>query len=125
MKETDKKLNLLLIEDNPGDVRIIEEVMRDLHEFKLSDVNCLSSAFEYLSNNKTDIVLLDLGLPDSQGLDTVRKIVSQIPLIPVIVLTGFKDDGLALNAIKIGAQDYLIKGKIDSDMLQRSIHHSI
>jgi len=125
MKETDKKLNLLLIEDNPGDVRILREVLRDLPEIKLYNVICLSDAIEYLSKNKTDLVLLDLGLPDSQGLDTVRKISSQIPMVPVIVLTGLNDDTLALQAIKVGAQDYLIKGKIDPELLQRSIHYSI
>jgi len=118
-------LDLLLIEDNPGDVRIIRELLHDQPECKLFDVNSISSAFAYLDKNKTDLVLLDLGLPDSQGLDTVRKVVSQIPLIPVIVLTGFNDNELALASIKIGAQDYLIKGKIDADMFQRSIHHSI
>lgn len=125
MNKITDKLDLLLIEDNPGDVRIIQELLHDLPEFKLFDVNSISSAFEYLDKNKTDLVLLDLGLPDSQGLDTVRKVVSQIPLMPVIVLTGFQDNEMALDSIKVGAQDYLIKGKIDADMLQRSIHHSI
>ncbi|MCX6249161.1 MAG: ATP-binding protein [Bacteroidetes bacterium] len=119
------KLNLLLIEDNPGDVRIIEEMVLDLPEMKLFNVNCISFAFEYLDKNKTDLVLLDLGLPDSQGLDTVRRVVLQIPSIPVVVFTGHKDDELALASIKIGAQDYLIKGKIDTDMFARSIHYSI
>ena len=124
-KETDKKLYLLLIEDNPGDVRIIEEVLRDLSEFKLSNVICLSDAFKYLDKNKTDLVLLDLGLPDSQGVDTFKKIVSYLPLIPIIVLTGLSDNDLALELIKTGAQDFLTKGKIDPELFQRSIHYSI
>ncbi len=125
MNKITDKLDLLLIEDNPGDVRIIQELLHDLPECKLFDVNSISFAFEYLDKNKTDLVLLDLGLPDSQGLDTVRKIVSQIPLIPVIILTGLNDNELALDSIKAGAQDYLTKGNIDPDMLVRSIRHSI
>jgi DNA-binding NtrC family response regulator len=125
MNEIEVKLNILLIEDNIGDVRLIQEMLRDIPEFRLIDVNCLAAAFDYLDKNKTDIVLLDLGLPDSQGLETVTKVVTQMPLLPVIVLTGLKDDVIALKSIKVGAQDYLTKGKIEPDMLLRSIHYSM
>jgi len=124
-KKTTGKLNLLLIEDNPDDVRIIQEMLHDLPEFKLFNVNCVSSAIEYLNKNKTDLVLLDPGLPGTQGLDTVKMVVLHVPFLPVIVLTSIKDNELALDSIKIGAQDYLVKGRIDTDQLARSLYHSI
>ncbi len=125
MESTYKKLNLLLIEDNIGDVRLIQEMLREIPEFRLINTGSLSSAFEYLNKNKTDIVLLDLGLPDSQGLDTVIKVVSKMPLLAIIVLTGLKDDEMALKSLNVGAQDYLVKGKIDPYLLRRSIHYSM
>ena len=125
MESTHQKLNLLLIEDNIGDVRLIQEMLREIPEFRLINIGSLASAFEYLNKNKTDIVLLDLGLPDSQGLDTVIKVVSKMPLLAIIVLTGLKDDEMALKSLKVGAQDYLVKGKIDPDLLRRSIHYSM
>ena len=120
-----EKSDLLLIEDNPGDVRIVRELLRDLGELGFCHVSRLSSAIDHLRKNRIDIVLLDMGLPDSQGLDTIRRIVAEIPLIPVIVLTGMKDDGLALESIKAGAQDYLVKGFIDAELLRRSIQYSV
>jgi len=125
MNKITDKLDLLLIEDNPGDVRIIRELLRDLLEFKLFTVSCLVAAIDFMDKKKTDIVLLDPGLPDSMGLDSVKKVISKFPLKPVIVLTGFNDNELAIESIKVGAQDYLFKDKIDPDLLQRSIHYSI
>jgi signal transduction histidine kinase len=125
MNRTDSKLNILLVEDNAGDVRIIEEMIRDNAALDMICTDCLHSAVKLLNQDNIDVILLDLSLPDSFGLDTVNRIVALKPLLPVIILTGTKDDILAKNAIKKGAQDYLVKGQIDSVLLSRSIFYSI
>lgn len=120
-------IKILLIEDNPGDVRLIREMLSDAELFNcvLECTARLSSGLEYLAGKPADIVLLDLGLPDSQGLDTLAKVCSQVPGIPVVVLTGMDDEGLALEAVRQGAQDYLLKGAINGRALWRVITYAI
>jgi len=128
----DNKIRVLLIEDNPGDARLIQEELSDSlpfcyenTQFLLLHANRLSQGLECLSNERLDIILLDLGLPDSLGLDTFTKLYEYSPQVPIIVLTGFDDEKLAVKAVGDGAQDYLVKGKIDKNLLTRSIFHAI
>src|SRR6185503_4886001 len=119
--------NVLLIEDNPGDVRLIEEMVREDADapFSLVNVDRLSRALEHLSNGETALVLLDLSLPDSYGLETFSRVYAHSPTVPIIVLTGNDDQTIALSAVKSGAQDYLVKGRLDRELLLRSMHYSI
>jgi diguanylate cyclase (GGDEF)-like protein len=118
---------VLLIEDNPGDARLIELMLAEDPDtpFRLSCVDRLSRGLEILSAEKPELVLLDLSLPDSHGLDTFDKVFAHSPKIPIIVLTGNDDQMIALSAVKTGAQDYLIKGKLDRELLVRAIQYSI
>jgi len=120
-------IRILLIEDNPGDMRLIKEMLSDAELFNcvLECTTRLSTAIAYLAGQAADIILLDLGLPDSQGLDSLAKLCAQIPGIPVVVLTGLDDEGLALEAVRQGAQDYLVKGAINGRALWRVINYAI
>jgi len=118
---------VLLIEDNPGDVRLIREMLSQGEDglFQLDCVGRLSQGLEYLSTRSTGVVLLDLSLPDSYGFDTFLKVYAHSPKVPIIVLTGHDDQTVALSAVKTGAQDYLVKGKLDRELLLRSMQYSI
>jgi diguanylate cyclase (GGDEF)-like protein len=118
---------VLLIEDNPGDVRLIREMLSEGEDalFELDCVGRLSQGLEYLSTRSTGVVLLDLSLPDSCGFDTFLKVYAHSPKVPIIVLTGHDDRTVALSAVKTGAQDYLVKGKLDRELLLRSMQYSI
>jgi diguanylate cyclase (GGDEF)-like protein len=118
---------VLLIEDNPGDARLIKEMLaeRPGAPFELKSVDRLSRGLESLAAEQPGLVLLDLSLPDSQGLETFAKVYAHSPKTPIIVLTGNDDHALALSAVKTGAQDYLVKGKIDRELLLRAMQYSI
>jgi len=103
------KLSVLLIEDNDADVRLVREVLRNVPEIELHAVNRLALGVDHLASHPTDIVLLDLGLPDSEGLDSLQAMVQAAPHLPVIVITGQEDETVAQTAIRRGAQDYVIK----------------
>jgi len=122
-----KILRILLIEDNPGDVRLIKEMLSEskMATFDVETADRLSSGLELIANNRFDVILLDLGLPDSQGLSTLTKLSEIKPEAPVIVLTGFKDESVGVQAVKEGAQDYLIKGQVDNNLLAHSIKYAI
>lgn len=121
------RIALLLIEDNPGDIRLIQEYLTEARGFQLSlDVaNSLSAGYECLTAQKIDVILLDLSLPDSSGLDTLLRVQAAAPNKPVVVLTGFLDDELGLEAVSRGAQDYLVKGQVDGSLILRSIRYAI
>lgn len=121
-----EQTRLLVIEDNPGDVRLIEEMLSDSSpgEFTLEHAGLLSLGIERLEAGDIDAVLVDLGLPDSQGLGTFEAIRANAPDIPVLVLTGFDDAAKALEAVQKGAQDYLVKGESDGRAIARSIRYS-
>ena len=91
-----KTIEVLLVEDNEGDVRLVREVLRDAPEIGIHTVDRLSLAVAHLAFQRTDVVLLDLGLPDSQGLDSLRAIFDVAPDVPVIVLTGQDDEALGV-----------------------------
>ncbi|MGR3319587.1 MAG: response regulator [Candidatus Anammoxibacter sp.] len=121
-----KTIKVLLVEDNPGDVRLIQEMCSDSrHLFSIEHVDRLSKGLELLSATDIDVTLLDLGLPDSQGLETFTRIHTQNPRMPVVVLTSLNDEALGIMAMKEGAQDYLMKGDVDKNVLTRSLRYAI
>jgi diguanylate cyclase (GGDEF)-like protein/PAS domain S-box-containing protein len=107
---------VLLIEDNPGDARLLREMFDEqgAGSTELTIKTSMSEAEQYLAENAVDIVLLDLGLPDAQGLAAVRRAHAAAPRVPLVVLTGMDDESLATEALQEGAQDYLVKNQIDS-----------
>jgi signal transduction histidine kinase len=116
-------LRILLVEDNPGDADLIVELLPGVGEVVCADR--LSKALEYAGTERFDIVLLDLGLPDSDGLATLHTMRRQTEELPILVLTGYNDEQTALNAIREGAQDYLIKGQTDKNLLTCSIKYAV
>jgi signal transduction histidine kinase len=124
---TEKALQVLLVEDNAGDVRLLREMFgkERADSFELTHFLRMSEAEVHLAKGGTDIVLLDMGLPDGHGLDTVRRAHAAAPGVPMIVLTGLDDEALAAEAMKEGAQDYLIKGQIENRALPRALRHAI
>jgi len=122
-----RPIKILLVEDNPADAVLIKEYINVASpgEIDLQWVERLAPAIQSLEESKFEAVLLDLGLPDSNGLQTFEKIYKRFPRIPIIILTGFADSTLATRAVRSGAQDYLVKGLVDSHSLQRSINYAI
>jgi len=120
-------IKILLVEDNAGDVRMIQELLLDVEGiwFETESINTLTEGLKRLSEVKFDTLLLDLGLPDSNGMETLMRVISQYPELPVIVLTGLADAQGGVRAVHQGAQDYLTKGEINSDLLIRSIRYAI
>ncbi|GAB4381735.1 MAG: response regulator [Elainellaceae cyanobacterium] len=120
-------IHVLLIEDNPGDARLLQELLREVTsvQFELEQVDCLSLGMQRLGERSFDVVLLDLSLPDSQGLETFTALHHGTLDVPVVVITGLNDETLALKAMQQGAQDYLVKGQVNSDLLVRSIRYAI
>jgi len=120
-------IKILLIEDNPGDARLLQELLKEVTsvQFRLEQVDCLSQGMERLNQQSFDVVLLDLTLPDSQALETFLKLYAHAPEVPIVVITGLTDETLALRAVQEGAQDYLVKGQVSSDLLSRSIRYAI
>jgi two-component system, cell cycle sensor histidine kinase and response regulator CckA len=119
-------IRVLLVEDNPGDARLFQELVRDAGAglWKLVQVSRLSAALDRLRVEPFDVMLLDLSLPDADGLDTLISAHSAAPKIPIVVLTGHDDEALAVRAVRSGAQDYLVKGRLDGDRLVRSIRYA-
>ena len=124
---TGRPVSLLLVEDNPGDRRLILEMLAEAGDvtFDLQHAERLQSALKSLGQTGVELILLDLGLPDSQGLDTLRKVHARAPEIPIVVLTGLDDEIVGVQAINEGAQDYLIKGQVDTNLLKRTIRYAI
>src|SRR5271170_325793 len=125
---TAKSINsVLLVEDNPGDARLLREMFdeQDSHGTKLTIAPSMGEAEKYLAEHTVDIVLLDLGLPDVQGLEVVRRAHAAAPRVPLVVLTGLDDESLAAQALQKGAQDYLIKGQIETRGLLRALRYAI
>jgi signal transduction histidine kinase len=122
-----ESITVLLVEDNLGDARLMCEALKEAPagHFQIIHVRRLSEALEYLWQKTCSVVLLDLGLPDSHGLDTLVLVRAQAPSVPIVVLTGFQDEAVADQAMKEGAQDYLVKGQADSKLLARSLRYAI
>jgi len=118
---------ILLVEDNPGDKRLVQEAFREIAELQSEIVHCdtLKQALESLAGGRPDVVLIDLGLPDAQGLEAVRRIHDAAPEVPLVVLTMLNDESLGMQALKEGAQDYLIKTHIDWRTIWRALCYAI
>jgi len=117
---------VLIVEDNPGDVRLIMEMLRESGGGVTAEsVDTLASAIERLAAADIDVALLDLGLPDSQGLETFARLREAAPGVALVVLTGNADVELAVSAVREGAHDFLVKGKVDADVLTRAIAYAL
>ena len=123
----EKNITVLLIEDNPADIRLITEMIRESVsiEGNVENIPLLEDGLKRISENDIDVLLLDLSLPDSSGLETFRRIQKAAPDIPVIILSGNEDEKIAIEAVRGGAQDYLVKGQIFMKLLEHSIRYSI
>ena len=120
-------ITVLLVEDNPGDARLILELLGEVQSqaFDLERVGRLDHALAHLAHAAVDVVLLDLGLPDSQGIDTFVRARRGAPDEPIVVISGLDDERLALEAVRFGAQDYLVKGRIEGQLLARVLRYAI
>jgi PAS domain S-box-containing protein len=123
-------IKALLVEDSPGDARLLRETLKEAACFKstrvhLIEVQSLSQALEHLRDETYDVILMDLGLPDSHGLNAIIQTREQAPETAIVVLTGLEDEALALEALRQGAQDYLAKTQIDPQLLMRSMRYAI
>jgi len=127
MYARDRALNVLLVEDNPGDAHLIQRLLTKSSATKhaLETVDRLNAGIERCGQGSVDVVLLDLGLPDSQGFATVATMRAAAPHVPIIVLTGLNDLELAVHAVREGAQDYLVKGMVTADTLERAMYYAI
>ena len=123
----DAKVSLLLVEDNPGDARLTRELLAevDSFDFDLQHVERMADAVTALGERRFDVVLLDLSLPDSHGVEGIGVLQQVVPTTPIVVLTGRSDDGVAIDVLQAGAEDYLIKGMGDGQLMVRAIRYSI
>ena len=124
---TETKTKILLIEDDPGDALLIENMLAKAGRalFDMERVDRLSAGLEHLNKETFDVVLLDLGLPDSQGIDTFRSMRAVHSEIPILVLTDLKDDITGIDAVREGAQDYLLKGDLGEGLLVRAVRYAM
>ncbi|MCF2145567.1 response regulator [Desmonostoc muscorum LEGE 12446] len=120
-------IKVLLVEDNPGDVFLLQEFLKEVNTVlvELMPVERLEEALNHLAKEIFDVILLDLSLPDSQGIETFVTAYQQAKATPIIVLTGINDETLATRAMQEGAQDYLVKGQVTGDLLVRSMRYAI
>jgi len=123
----DEPIKVLLIEDNPDHAQLIQELLTQerSEQFDLACAERLSTGLKLLANRSIDVVLLDLSLPDGQRLDTFVRVRDHAPQLPIIVLTSLDDEILAVKAVQQGAQDYLVKGRVDSNLLWRTLLYAI
>lgn len=120
-------LNTLLIEDNLGDAYIIKQLLKFASSLNFHVTHCsrLSLGIEQLNEKQFDVILLDLGLPDSQGFETISQMIEITHNIPIIVLTTENDEDFSLEVVQKGAQDYLVKNEISTEILTRAIRYSL
>lgn len=120
-------VRILLVEDNAGDARLLRVALQETRApgFQITHVGRLEDATSCLLSGQFDLVLLDLSLPDSDGLDTVTRVCDLARHTPIVVLTSLEDEALAIKAVRQGAQDYLIKGQTETPLLLRAIRYAI
>ena len=123
----DMSINVLLVEDNLGDAFLIKNLLSvtNVLQFRRTHVENLSEAIKYSREQSFDLVLLDLWVPDSQGMETLLTMVKQTTISAIVVLTGMEDEELAIQAVQQGAQDYLVKSQVNRELLVRSIRYAI
>jgi signal transduction histidine kinase len=130
MSSKELSLDVLLVEDNPGDARLVEhyldasQVADIVGDVTLSHAKSLSDGLDELQRASHDILFLDLGLPESTGLTTLERTLEEVTRIPIVVLTGLDDREIAVQSIQRGAQDYLPKDDLDADTLARSLRYA-
>jgi signal transduction histidine kinase len=120
-------IEILLVEDNTGDVRLVQEMLSRTGAvpFSLAVANSLAATLARLGDGGIDVLLLDLGLPDSSGVNTFTSVHAQTPTLPIIVLTGVCDPSIALTVVQQGAQDFLVKGQVDGNLIWRTIRYAM
>src|SRR5687767_11137408 len=120
-------IKVLLVEDNAGDARLLRELLKETGtaRFALVHVDRFGDALSAAKDGCFGVILLDLSLPDAQGLEIIGRMRSQSPAVPIVVLTGLNDEEAAVKAVEQGAQDYLIKGQADGHLLARSLRYAI
>lgn len=122
-------INILLVEDNPGDARLVVEMLKDLggRAVALTHVETVGAALSHLAahGDETQLILLDLSLPDETGLDTVRRVLAANPPAGVVVMTGHGDEAVGDEAVAVGAQDYLVKNQVDAAVLKKALRFAI
>ena len=123
----EEQVKILLVEDDPDDVWIMQGLLGDRWDgpFQLTHAEMLDVALQHMINKHFDIVLLDLSLPDSQGIETFARMYREAPEIPIVVLTGNADETLGIRAVQAGAEDYLVKGQVDDAILIRSVRYAV
>lgn len=122
----DRPIRLLLVEDNPGDARLFTETIKETRafQFEVAHCACVDHALAFLAQDTSDMIVLDLGLPDAGGVEAVRKVQLAAPAVPLVVLTGLDDESSAIQALHAGAQDYLIKGQMNTSLLVRALRYA-
>src|SRR5262249_35244590 len=123
----DATIRVLLVEDSPTDVFTLRQYLSEIptSKFQLEHADRLEKALAFLSSQAWDAVLLDLGLPDSQGIETLTRLHAQTPAVPVVVLTGLSDEGIGVRALQSGAQDYLVKNQVQGPLLGKAIRYAM
>jgi signal transduction histidine kinase len=124
---SESSVKILLIEDNLAEARLLQEFLKQASskQFNLLHVKRLGEGLKELNNDIYDVILLDLTLPDSQGLSSLVPLIAQSPSIPIVVLTNTNDEELAIEAVRQGAQDYLVKRHVNTDVLVRALRYAI
>jgi PAS domain S-box-containing protein len=122
-----QKINLLLVDDNPADLFLIKDYLddSDILDLNIFEATSVKEATQILSNEEVDLVLLDMFLPDSSGIDTFMTVHKAFPKTGIIVLSGLSDKHTALNTVQAGAQDFLLKGDFDGRLLEKSIIYGV
>src|SRR5688572_19254217 len=127
MKTSEQPLCILIVEDNPPDQFLVENMLRvsSINAGPIYTADRISEACSLLEQHPVDLVLLDLSLPDSAGLESFLRIKPLVQHIPVIILSGLADSALVFETLQQGAQDYLVKGEFKPDLLTRAVKYSI
>src|SRR5688572_15786294 len=122
-----RPLRVLLLEDNPGDARLVREYLKEARgeTLDIDHAASLAQARELLGANTYDAALIDLSVGDSEGIETFRVLRAVTPRVAVVVLSGLSDEETALQAVQEGAQDYLMKGRVDGQLLVRALHYAV
>ena len=124
--DTYELIKVLVVEDNPGDAKLVRAALaKSGHRHEAEVVTCVSTAVERLHEGVFDVVLLDLSLPDSEGIATVSRVHSEHPGVAIVVLTGLDDEQMGIASVRMGAQDYLVKGEFNTPLLTKAIRYAI
>lgn len=123
----DNPIKVLLIEDNQAEARLVHEELSGGMDifFNVVTENTLEHGLSQINNGNFDVILCDLNLPDSNGIDTFKSVFNKSNGVPIIILSGIKDENLALSAVKLGAQDYIPKDEVSEAILKRAIKYAI